>query len=116
MDLGAKGAGSQQKKLFAGVSIALGAALALANIFMLRDALVNGPTWYQDYTLAGMQYGARQLFGAVKDYIAQHPDAQLIVSPSWTNGADAVAEFFLPRAKSEAGKHRRTFIPTPAFR
>jgi hypothetical protein len=63
---------------------------------MLRDSLVNGPTWFQDYTLTGMQFGASQLFTAVNAYISQHPDAELIVSPSWTNGADTVAAFFLP--------------------
>ncbi|HEX9090449.1 MAG TPA: glycosyltransferase family 39 protein, partial [Anaerolineales bacterium] len=83
------------RKLSPVASVVLGLVLSLANIYMLRDALVNGPTWYQDYTLAGMQYGARQLFGAINDYLGQHPDAQLVVSPSWTNGADAVAEFFL---------------------
>jgi len=82
--------------LFAGISIMLVAIFALGNAFMLRDALVNGPTWFQDYTLAGMQYGAKQLFTAVNKYVVQHPDVDLMVSPSWTNGADAIAEFFLP--------------------
>ena len=80
---------------FPAISITLGVVLALVNILMLRDALVNGPTWYQDYSLGGMQYGAIQLFTAVNDYIDRHPEAELMVSPSWTNGADAVAEFFL---------------------
>jgi hypothetical protein len=81
---------------FVGISLVLVVVLGIANLAMLRDALVNGPTWYQDYTLAGMQYGASQLFEAVNKYTSQHPDAELMVSPSWTNGADAVAEFFLP--------------------
>jgi hypothetical protein len=63
---------------------------------MLRDARVNGPLWYQDYTLGGMQYGARQLFTALIDFYEQNPGSHVMVSPSWTNGADAVAEFFLP--------------------
>jgi 4-amino-4-deoxy-L-arabinose transferase-like glycosyltransferase len=78
------------------VSLILIVIFGIANFAMLRDALVNGRTWYQDYTLAGMQYGASQLFGAVNDYINQHPKAELLVSPNWTNGADSVAEFFLP--------------------
>lgn len=79
------------------LSVSLAVVLCGANIYMLRDALVNGPLWYQDYTLGGMQYGARQLFGAVKEYLKEHPDVNMIVSPSWTNGADAVADFFLPK-------------------
>lgn len=91
-----RGSDDYGRQIFVGISMLLGVLLGIANIAMLRDALVNGPTWYQDYTLAGMQYGATQLFTAVNAYVSQHPDAKLMVSPSWTNGADAVAEFFLP--------------------
>jgi hypothetical protein len=78
------------------ISVGLAVILIFANIAMLRDALTNGPTWYQDYTLGGMQYGAQQLFRAVQDYLKEHPEREMIVSPSWTNGADVVKDFFLP--------------------
>jgi 4-amino-4-deoxy-L-arabinose transferase-like glycosyltransferase len=84
------------KGLFTSISLASFIVLGFGSFGMLRDALVNGPTWYQDYTLAGMQYGASQLFKAVNQYLLQHPGVEMIVTPSWTNGADAVAEFFLP--------------------
>ncbi|MBN2146061.1 MAG: DUF104 domain-containing protein [Anaerolineales bacterium] len=78
----------------------LGAALFLLlasfNVFMLNDAVKNGPTWYQDYTLGGMQYGGRQLFRSVLDYSEEHPDRRVFVSPNWANGADVVARFFAP--------------------
>lgn len=64
------------------------------SLFMLRDALVNGPTWYPDYGLAGMQYGARQLFAAADDYQAENPDDNLMVSAIWANGTDMVANYF----------------------
>jgi len=70
------------------------ALMAGFNIYMLNDALVNGPLWFNDYGLYGMQYGAQQLFGVIKDYLAQNPQANLIVSPNWANGADTVARFF----------------------
>jgi len=85
-----------ERWIFVGTSLVLAVVLGIADLAMLRDALVNGPTWYQDYTLAGMQYGASQVFEAVNNYTSQHPEAELLVSPSWTNGADAIAEFFLP--------------------
>ena len=66
------------------------------SFYMLVDALWNGPLWYQDYTLVGMQYGASQLFGAVKQYAEMHPDSHLFVSPVWTNGTDVVKRFFVP--------------------
>jgi hypothetical protein len=41
-----------------------------------------------------MQYGAQQLFGAIKEYLAQNPQTHMIVSPAWANGTDTVARFF----------------------
>jgi hypothetical protein len=71
------------------------AVLTLANIAMLRDALQNGPTWYADYGLGGLQYGARQLFEEIEATIRKAPETKMIVSPTWSNGTDVVARFFL---------------------
>jgi 4-amino-4-deoxy-L-arabinose transferase-like glycosyltransferase len=70
-------------------------ALCGVNIFMLIDALKNGPTWFKDYNLHGMQYGAFQVFEPVKQYVKEHPSTQVFFSPSWTNGADIIVRFFL---------------------
>ena len=70
-------------------------ALATAQIAMLRDALVHGPTWYRNYGLGGMQYGARQVFGEVRDLLARNPRSTVTISPDWANGADNLAQFFL---------------------
>ncbi|KXK15119.1 MAG: hypothetical protein UZ14_CFX002000830 [Chloroflexi bacterium OLB14] len=70
-------------------------ALSGINIFMLNDALRNGPTWYTDYNLHGMQYGAFQVFEPIKQYIKEHPNTQVFFSPTWTNGADIIMRFFL---------------------
>ncbi|HZW03699.1 MAG TPA: hypothetical protein VFF68_07225, partial [Anaerolineaceae bacterium] len=69
-------------------------ALAGANLAMLRDALVNGPLWFREYDLGGLQYGARQLFPAVEAYLEDHPAAKVLVSPTWANGTDVLARFF----------------------
>ncbi|OGO64295.1 MAG: hypothetical protein A2Z45_07540 [Chloroflexi bacterium RBG_19FT_COMBO_55_16] len=78
------------------LSLGLFAILTTVNLGMLRDALVNGPTWYQDYGLGGMQYGARQVFAEVEDYVARSPETKLLLSPDWANGTDVLARFFLP--------------------
>jgi 4-amino-4-deoxy-L-arabinose transferase-like glycosyltransferase len=78
------------------LSLLLFGGLCLVNGTMLFDALNHGPTWYQDYSLGGMQYGAQQLFGTLDEMVAQDPQANLIVSPNWTNGTGVVARFFLP--------------------
>jgi len=70
-------------------------ALAAAQIAMLRNAIVHGPTWYRDYGLGGMQYGARQVFGAVRDLLARNPRLTVTISPDWANGADSLGQFFL---------------------
>lgn len=78
------------------LSVFLAIGLCWANIAMLRDALINGSTWYEDYGLGGLQYGAQQLFPEVIEYLEENPDQELLISPNWTNGADVVARFFLP--------------------
>lgn len=71
-------------------------ALAASAGLMARDALVNGPLWYRDYELYGMQYGATQLFGdAIPAHLVEYPDSRLIVSPTWANGTDNFIRFFL---------------------
>jgi hypothetical protein len=43
-----------------------------------------------------MQYGARQLFTALQEYVKKSPRTLITVSPAWSNGTDVVARFFLP--------------------
>ena len=69
--------------------------LSGVNVFMLVDALRNGPTWYKDYGMGGMQYGAFQIFDPIKQYQREHPDTRVLFSPNWANGTDVVARFFL---------------------
>lgn len=69
--------------------------LTFTNLFMLRDVLVNADTWYQDYGLGGMQYGAQQLFPRIASYLRDSPETEIILSPTWANGTDVVARFFL---------------------
>jgi 4-amino-4-deoxy-L-arabinose transferase-like glycosyltransferase len=69
--------------------------LAGANIRMLNDAIRNGPLWFRDYGLGGMQYGGFQIFDIVDNYVREHPNTRIIFSPDWANGTDVVARFFL---------------------
>ena len=76
------------------LSLVLFISMAGTGIYMLTDSLVNGPTWYSDYGLGGMQWGAKQLFGKVGIYLQEHPGSKLIVSPSWANGTEVLTRFF----------------------
>lgn len=64
------------------------------NNWLLYSAVVNGALWHRDYGLGGMQYGALQLSEKIKDFSAENPGVKLVVSPSWTNGADTVMRYF----------------------
>jgi hypothetical protein len=69
--------------------------LAVANFGLFRIALTQGPLWFSDYGLYGMQYGAQQLFEeAIPDYMAQHPGSLLLISPNWANATDRFLDFF----------------------
>ncbi len=77
------------------LTIILFLALAGGNFYMLVDALKNGPFWFREYGLDGMQYGARQIFPAVTQYLKEYPNRTVILSPSWANGTDVIARFMM---------------------
>ena len=70
--------------------------LAVGNFALLATALTNGPTWESNYGLGGMQYGAKQVYAAVQRYAKEYPDTMIVISPIWANGADILANFFIP--------------------
>jgi hypothetical protein len=77
------------------VPIVVFLSLTFASVLMLVDSLRNGPLWFHDYSLDGMQYGARQIFPAAMQYLEENPQKKIILSPSWANGTDVVARFML---------------------
>jgi hypothetical protein len=77
------------------IAVALFVGLTWANLALLRTALVEGPLWFRDYGLYGMQYGARQLFEeAIPQMLREDPQAQILVTSTWANGADNFLRFF----------------------
>ena len=70
--------------------------MAALSTYILRDALVNGPTWYTDYGLYGMQYGAKQVFqDTIVPDLKNDPNLKFFISPTWANGENQFAQFFL---------------------
>lgn len=96
-----------------GISIFL--LLSTLNIYITWDALKHGPLWYQDYGLAGMQWGARQIFSEIDAYKSRSPDTTIILSPSWANGTDTITRFFfadpLPLQMASITGYMDRFIP-----
>lgn len=106
---------SLRERLFPGISLIVFIAMSAAGGFMLRDALVNGPTWYDDYGLGGMQYGGDSLFSTVRTYLDENPNARILLSPSWANGTDVIARFFfddpLPFTLGSVVGHLGEYVP-----
>jgi hypothetical protein len=87
------------------VAVLTFAVLAAANVHLLRSALNDGPTWYTNYGLFGMQYGAPQIADAVDEELAASPGTHVVISPNWTNGGDVVFRFLLhddPRVRLDS--------------
>ncbi len=77
-----------------GVGVGIFVLLSILNISMLTDALHNGPTWFTNYGMYGMQYGARQVFGTIEEELINNPEKKFYVTSTWANSADVLARFF----------------------
>ena len=97
--------------------LAFGLALALTATagWMTRDAVLNGPTWYSDYSLYGMQWGGQQLSAEILGFKQAHPQSILTLSPTWANNADVIMRYFLgdplPLKMGTLDEHNTYFIP-----
>lgn len=80
---------------FAPVALACTAAFTAGAARLTAVALNEGPTWYPLYGLHGMQYGAPQLFRAIRQELSESSRRRLVVTPTWANHPDRFAEFFL---------------------
>ena len=76
------------------VSLVIFAALAIFSFVMMADALTNGPTWYTNYGLDGMQYGARQVIPRAAQIAQAEPETTVYVSSTWANGSDVLLRYF----------------------
>lgn len=71
--------------------------LTLMSGQMTRAALRDGPTWYTDYGMGGMQYGASQLFATIPPLLAASPETRILLSPTWANNPNIFAPYFLDK-------------------
>ncbi|MCB2213778.1 glycosyltransferase family 39 protein [bacterium] len=76
------------------ISYVLFLMLAGFSFWMLVDALRNGPTWYDEYDLGGMQYGAAQVFTRAAEVAQAEPKTTVLVSSTWANGTDVLLRYF----------------------
>ncbi len=72
------------------------ALFAALDIGMLVDSLLHAPTWFTNYGLYGLQWGAAQVFGAARAERARHPGWPVYVTPVWANAPENLLLFFCP--------------------
>jgi hypothetical protein len=77
------------------IALGLFVLLTFTSLGLMIDALENGPIWYDDYGIYGMQYGASQVYEAVEVFLEMEPGTHISVSPTWANGSDILKRFFL---------------------
>lgn len=78
------------------LSLASASLFAGITLFMMFDALIRGPTWFRDYGLSGLQYGANQVFPEALEFSKQNPGTRVYLSGGWCWSADVVSQFYLP--------------------
>jgi len=67
---------------------------ATISFWTLGDALTNGPTWYDNYGLSGLQYGGRQLFSRAAEIARKDPTTTVLVSSTWANAPHILLRYF----------------------
>jgi hypothetical protein len=84
------------------VAIPVFLVLAVMSFGLLRTSLVNGPLWFDDYGLYGMQYGAIQIFvEAIPQYWRENPDLHFRISSVWANGTERYLSYFLSKEEQQ---------------
>lgn len=73
------------------------AVLSYGSLAMMRDAVANGALWYKSYGLYGMQWGAKQVFEVIREYVKQSPETRVFLTPTWANGTDVFVNYFTPK-------------------
>jgi hypothetical protein len=84
------------------LALACAGAFAIGITRLTATSLVEGPTWYDDYGLYGMQYGAPQVFRAIRHELAKPETKRVLLSSTWANNPNEFVWFFLGREERSA--------------
>lgn len=96
---------------------ALAVVLFAASLRMATRAVREGPFWYRDYGLYGMQYGAKQVFREIREELKAAPDERVHLSSTWANNPNEFLDFFLTpeeRRRAQMGdvdSYRLHYLP-----
>lgn len=82
-------------------SSVVAAGLVWASVAMTADALTHGPTWFKTYGLDGLQWGAKELYGELRQRLEADPETRFVVTHTWANLPNAFNSFFLDESMQE---------------
>jgi 4-amino-4-deoxy-L-arabinose transferase-like glycosyltransferase len=82
----------------------------LGAVGLLGIGLLGMPAWTKDYGLNGIQYGAEQVYTAVKEIKTQHSRAKISISSGWIDQPDLLRRFFLPYMQNIQYDQLATFM------
>ncbi len=82
------------------IALALGLALGLENGRLTRNALGGATAWTRDFGFYGIQWGAPQIFGAIREELRHSPNAEVMLTSAWANRPQELIAFFLDDAET----------------
>jgi len=86
----------RRSKLSLSATVLVALILNGYQLFLLREALIGAPTWFRDYGLYGIAWGAKELHHELVPQLARnYPNHKILLTSSWANGSDSFPPFFI---------------------
>jgi hypothetical protein len=101
------------------LAAAVAGGLTAATIRLCVLSFPDSASWFPEYGLYGMQWGAKQVTDAAKEELRRDPNARVHISSGWANNPDTFLDFFFrPPLRErvqlgELGPYLSTQTPPP---
>jgi hypothetical protein len=72
----------------------LAGALAAATVRLCAMSFTHSASWFSEYGLYGMQWGAKQVTDAAREELEKDPGVRIHISSGWANNPETFLNFF----------------------
>jgi hypothetical protein len=79
----------------------LAGGLTVATVRLCTLSFTDSASWFSEYGLYGMQWGARQVTDAAKAELLRSPGSRVHISSGWANNPETFLDFFFRRPLRE---------------
>jgi hypothetical protein len=76
------------------LSAGLAAVLAAATLRLCAMSFTDSASWFPEYGLYGMQWGAKQVTDAARQELEKDPEIRVHISSGWANNPETFLDFF----------------------